>query len=403
MNKHSSDRKIDVVVPIYNGQKYIKTMISCLEACRENMDKDVSVCLILVNDNPEDVFRETYLSENIDVTALGTDVNRGIHGARVYGLLHCTGDYVLFLDQDDWISDNYLASQMKQLECSKADAVVCRAKENGREVYNETTPFTKTIDYRNMISKGNTIVSPGQVLIRKEAIPDIWKHNILKNNGVDDWFLWICMMQHGCRFALNEEILFEHRVEGSNFSWNSGKMLLSEQEMLEIIKATAILDETMLEEIDNLIGAEQQRYISFLEKYRRMFFIYDKWMNLESHKGCISDYLYAQKIREVAVYGMGYIGKQLVDRLKDTNILIDGAIDRNAGFIDAAVSIARIEEFDKKPDLIIVTVLEHTEEIIKNIEKQINLPVVSICQLLKNWEQGGRIQYGCNEHCTDDR
>ncbi len=403
MNRHSSDKKIDVVVPIYNGQRYIKRIISRLEVCQENMDRTISICLILVNDNPEDVFCEMYWSEKIDIIVIETGVNQGIHGARVNGLLHCTGEYVLFLDQDDWISDNYLASQLKRLEVSKADAVVCRAKENGREVYNETTPFTKTIDYQNMISMGNTIVSPGQVLIRKAAIPDIWKYNILKNNGVDDWFLWICMMQRGCHFVLNEEILFEHMIEGENLSWNSRKMLLSEQEMLKIIKATAILDETRLEEIDSLIDAEQQRYIGFLEKYRRLFFIYDKWMSLESHKGCISEYLYKQKIREVAVYGMGYIGKQLVNRLKDTNILIDGAIDRNAGFIEATVPIVRFEEFDKKPDLIIVTVLEHAEEIIKDIEKQINLPAVSICKLLENWEQGGWIQHGCSEHRTDDR
>ncbi len=395
--------KLSVIVPLYQGQEYIKNIITTLEMCTEKLNEDTVVELVLSNDFPEDKIFGVYFSDVIDIITLDTDINRGIHGARVNGFFNSTGNYAVFLDQDDWISENYLASQIERLNNSKVDAVVCRAKENGREIYNKASPFEKTIDYLNMVSVGNTIVSPGQVLIRREAVPDIWLNNILKNNGVDDWFLWICMMRQGCHFVLNDDILFEHRIDGSNLSWNSGKMLLSEKEMLEIIKAKALLDETMLGKLEQVIESEQQRYISFLEKYRAMFFIYDKWMHLECLKECLSKYLYQREIRKVAIYGMGFIGKQLVDRLKGTEILVCGAIDRNAGFIDSEVPVMRIGELDKKPDLIIVTVIENTEKIIQDIEHEINIPAVAIQQLLESWEQGGQIQYGRNEHCTDNR
>lgn len=393
--------RLSVIVPFYQGHKYIVDLIKMTEACTNRLNDQSTVELILSNDSPKEEIVKRNVSDIVDVVVINTDINRGIHGARVEGLSHCTGDYIVFLDQDDKISPDYFRSQIAAL--ADADAVVCRARENGQEVYNRTVPFMKTIDYENMVSIGNTIVSPGQVLMRKEAVSDIWKRNLLKNNGVDDWFLWICMMRQGCLFALNEDILFEHRIDGSNLSWNSGKMLLSEKEMLEIIKAKALLDETMLGKLEHVIESEQQRYICFLEKYRAMFFLYDKWMHLECYKECLSKYLYQQEIRKVAIYGMGYIGKQLVDRLKGTEILVCGAIDRNAGFIDSEVPVMRIGEFDKKPDLIIVTVIENTEKIIQDIEHEINIPAIAIQQLLESWEQGGQIQYGCNEHCTDNR
>lgn len=391
MNVYHSSKRIDVVVPVYKGRKYIRGIINMIETGQERLHEDVCIGLVLVNDDPDDSFNEDYISDKVDVIAVGTDRNRGIHGARVRGLLFCTGDYVVFLDQDDWISPDYFVRQLAKL--GDADAVICRARENGREIYTTEYPFHKTIDYQHMVSVGNMIISPGQVMMRREVIPDAWKQNILKNNGVDDWFLWICMMQEKCKIVLNEEILFEHRVEGGNLSWDSNKMLLSEREMLEMLRTKDILDSEIVSKLENLIALEQQRYIRILEKYRKMFFLYDIWMDLECRLGSISDYLYRHNIRRVTVYGMGYIGAQLAKRFKDTRVSLAGAIDRNAAFIDSDVRIVRLEQFEQETDLVIVTVLENTEKILQEVRYRLGVPVITIYHLLKNWGEGNCIQY----------
>ena len=191
---------------------------------------------------------------------------------------------------------------------------------------------------------------------------------------------------------LNEDILFEHRIEGNNFSWNSRKMLLSEKEMLEIIKTESILNSVMLEKLENLIASEQQRYISILEKYRKLFFLYDRWMYLECSLGSISDYLYSQNIRKVVVYGLGYIGRQLVNRLKDTDVSLVGIIDRNAGFINSDIKVVRLEEFEQETDLVIITVLDNTDTILQAVRGQTDALDPTMNQLLESWKQGGGIQ-----------
>lgn len=42
---------------------------------------------------------------------------------------------------------------------------------------------------------GCAITSPGHCLIRKTSIPQLWKENILKNNGSDDLLLWLLMLE----------------------------------------------------------------------------------------------------------------------------------------------------------------------------------------------------------------
>ncbi len=390
MNMRYGKENVDVVVPVYKGRQYIRGMITRLEACLEGTDRDAGIRLVLVNDAPKDCLDGDYFSEKIEIVIVETDRNRGIHGARVRGLSYCTGSYVLFLDQDDVIAPGYFRSQLAAM--GDADAVVCRAKENGREIYNNTYPFANAADYESMAGRGNAIVSPGQVLMRRKAVPDIWKQNILQNNGADDWFLWICMMRQGCRFALNGEILFEHRLGENSFSWNSGKMLLSEKEMLEVIRRESLLDGMMLEKLECLVASEQERYLKLLEKYRKMFFVYDKWMELESIRGSLSEYLHSQKVRRVTVYGMGYLGRQLVNRLKGTETEVTGAIDRNAGFIDAAVPVSRLEDFRQETDLVIIASVEDTENIVREIRKYIRRPVIPLTRLLAEWEQGGRMQ-----------
>lgn len=80
----SGSEKIDVVVPIYKGQHYIKGIISQLEVCLERMDGTIDIGLILVNDDPDDSFSRDYFSESIEVLAVETGRNEGIHLSLIH-------------------------------------------------------------------------------------------------------------------------------------------------------------------------------------------------------------------------------------------------------------------------------------------------------------------------------
>ena len=126
-----------IIVPVYNAEK---TLENCLNSIKVQSFSDYE--LILVNDSP-----------SVDIPCLGekwkivnNGVNVGIHQSRVNGLNVAIGSYVLFLDQDDCIEENYLRSQLAKI--ADADAVVC----NGYWKNNQ-------IIYKNMVQYGKIFIS----------------------------------------------------------------------------------------------------------------------------------------------------------------------------------------------------------------------------------------------------
>ena len=194
--------RISVIVPVFHGRKYIDSMIAQIEKCAVMCCGGYSLELLFVNDDPDEPIGAR-ASEKVEIKVIETDVNRGIHGARVRGLERCTGDYVLFLDQDDRIAREYFVSQLAHL--GDADAAVCKLLHEGRQFYDMRMPFEQVITREFIISVRNPIISPGQVLIRKNKVPVVWKESRLRNNGADDWLLWLCMLGTDSVFACNPE------------------------------------------------------------------------------------------------------------------------------------------------------------------------------------------------------
>ncbi len=376
---------INIIVPIYHGKKYINDLIRQAEECAVRVISECKVQLILVNDAPEDPIEEKYVSETIDIVILNTTMNRGIHGARVFGFEHCEGDFVLFLDQDDRIALDYLVSQLEKIH--DADAVVCRVIHENKEFYTNTYLFENVLKYERMINLGNQIVSPGQVLLRRSSVSKSWLQNIMKHNGADDWLLWLCMIAENRKFALNQEVLFEHVVNGKNVSWDSVAMFQSEDEVYEIILKEKKFDEEQLKRLFNTIKEKQVKHIHRLEAIRARFSLLDRWMTLEFQKDGIIRFLKKNGYSKIAIYGIGDIGKQLIGRLQAEKDLWIGAIDRNAEYIKTDIPVFKLEDFEEKVDLVLVSLIGNPQKTIQLIRQKIDAEVLTIAELLEKWEQ----------------
>ena len=101
-------------------------------------------------------------------------MNQGIHQTRINGLKKAVGKYILFLDQDDEISDFFIKSQLEHI----GDADLCIANgimesENGKCLIYKNQ---KSQDYLKkqigFIKVRDLIVSPGHCLTKKTSIPE---------------------------------------------------------------------------------------------------------------------------------------------------------------------------------------------------------------------------------------
>lgn len=115
--------KLTIVIPVYNVEKYIS---KCLESC---LNQDISpedYEIIVVNDGTADcsvAIVEDYMKEHGNVRLVNRE-NGGLSVARNTGLKAATGDYVWFVDSDDWIEPNCL-KEITDIACKENLDVLC--------------------------------------------------------------------------------------------------------------------------------------------------------------------------------------------------------------------------------------------------------------------------------------
>lgn len=105
--------KFSLIVPVYNVEDYI---LKCLESINEQTYKNYEV--IIVDDGSKDS-SSTMIKKFIkgkENFKYYKKENGGLSDARNYGLKYITGDYLLFLDSDDYISKELLVNLFKEIK-----------------------------------------------------------------------------------------------------------------------------------------------------------------------------------------------------------------------------------------------------------------------------------------------
>ena len=114
--------KVSVIMPVYNAEKYLsKAIESVLKQTYPDFE------LLLINDRSTDNSKQIcaeYAKRDCRIVLLENDSE--LHGpgqARNIGLDHATGDYIYFMDADDWIEDRLLECAVHRMQETNADIV----------------------------------------------------------------------------------------------------------------------------------------------------------------------------------------------------------------------------------------------------------------------------------------
>lgn len=133
----TTNPKISVVVPVYNVEAYVAR---CMESVLAQDFGDFEV--VVVNDGSTDSSREVVARYAADPRVRVVDQpNMGLSGARNTGLSHARGEWVAFVDSDDYVSEGYLSWLFKNALERDADVVACgRAVDTGGVVTHPGRP-----------------------------------------------------------------------------------------------------------------------------------------------------------------------------------------------------------------------------------------------------------------------
>ena len=120
---------VSVIVPVYNAEKYLYRCInSILSQTYTNFE------LLLINDGSKDnsgTICDEYSVKDIRVRVFHKE-NGGASAARNYGLDKAIGEYICFIDADDWVDEDYIE---QLLPTDNEDMVVCSFMYDTMEIF----------------------------------------------------------------------------------------------------------------------------------------------------------------------------------------------------------------------------------------------------------------------------
>ncbi|MCD7828059.1 MAG: glycosyltransferase [Clostridiales bacterium] len=194
---------ISIIVPIYNVEKYLR---KCIESILSQTFKDFE--LILIDDGSSDnsgKICDEYAKQDSRIIVIH-QCNKGVSTARNKGLTSAKGDYIAFIDPDDYVAENYLEYLYNSLqEYSDADYAVCsyaKVDENGNFIDEISISFKTQcvaiiddIDIYNLFStkliwtslyKKSSLIINDKLLMFNEAIAHtedvLFSHTVYVNS-----------------------------------------------------------------------------------------------------------------------------------------------------------------------------------------------------------------------------
>lgn len=174
-------KKVTLIVPVYNSEKYIgRCLDSILNQTYNNFE------ILVVNDGSKDNsqnvingYKEKYPDKIITIE----QENKGVAVTRNESIKKANGDYIMFVDNDDYLDKDYIETYVKTIEEGEYDIVL-----GGYRRPNEEGKILKTMELQNEEWSKLMITAPWAKIYRKKYLLDNNIEFISLNLGEDIYF-----------------------------------------------------------------------------------------------------------------------------------------------------------------------------------------------------------------------
>lgn len=233
--------KISVIVPIYNTSKFL---VRCLDSILNQTEREIEVLLIDdgSTDNSKDICLE-YCDKN-SVFKYFFKTNGGLSSARNYGIERASGNYIFFLDSDDYLPPHALKICYNTAENYQVDLLN----------FGYTYVKGEQHDHRHSIFPKNQIFS-------KDTVLDLLKHDTLKNKLL--WFSWTYFYKS--EFLKPNSLIFDESILLGEDSVFNMKCLLKAKSIYSI-------EDSLYYYIHNENSLTQAKFrLNLIEKFETQF------------------------------------------------------------------------------------------------------------------------------------
>lgn len=224
--------KVSIIVPIYNVEDYLG---KCLDSLTNQTYKDIEI--ICVDDGSKDnslqVAKE-YEKEDKRIKVY-TKENGGLSDARNYGIKYATGDYLLFIDSDDYIELSTVEKCINKVNETGADIVVfdlMYVSDNGSQVSSGGNfDVTSINEWKDLIYINNSACNK---LIKKELMNDV---SFPKGLNFEDLATIPILLTKANKVAKINEALYYYVQRGNSIAHSIN------DKIFDVYKAIKIIDD----------------------------------------------------------------------------------------------------------------------------------------------------------------
>ena len=251
---------ISVVVPIYRAEAYLEQCVdSLLEQSYDNLE------ILLVDDGSPDgcgSICDNYGERDPRVTVLHQE-NRGVSAARNVGVEIARGEYIAFVDADDWVEPDHIGYLLQLLRQNTADIAVCRSDTKARRGGAETMLLSGEAALRTMLYQKLFDTGPWSKLYRA----DIVKETPFPENMFFEDLAVVCRM-----FGMAERVAYSQRRTYHYRRTLDGTMNGGYAErLLDEIRAAEMMYEYVTRAYPSLTpAAESRRFSAYCQTLLRL-------------------------------------------------------------------------------------------------------------------------------------
>lgn len=224
----NADKKdiISIVIPFYKGCLFLGDLLTSLNESYKHSSKLLTPEIIIINDSPQipeqDILAicNQVCSEISNIKIFTNPENRGVAYSRDYGTKQASGNFITWIDQDDFVHESYFRILEQRLQ-SQQNAYLL----NGhicKETANNAIPvfyIKPTINFNRMLFS-NPVLSTSFWVVNRDFLKNL---NIrfylpeLTHKGVDDWFLSLQLTQKPLKLEYISDRIVYYRFHETNF------------------------------------------------------------------------------------------------------------------------------------------------------------------------------------------
>lgn len=204
---------VSVIIPVYNTEKYLKR---CLDSVLNQSYTDIEV--IVVNDGSTDnslqILKE--YEKNDNRIKLIDQQNQGVSSARNTGLENVNGEYIIFIDSDDWVESNMFELLVENMSVSNSDISCCQYDKevqtdiSNLEVWTYDKSLTEFIKHQKL---NGSLVNK---LIKSEIVANV-RFDTTIAYGEDALFFWEILL-NSKSLCITNKVLYHVVLHGDSAS-----------------------------------------------------------------------------------------------------------------------------------------------------------------------------------------